>query len=58
LASDPFSFDCPLYTILRGPWYDIVFLNIHAPTEDKIHDMKERFYEELKHVFHNSLNTI
>jgi hypothetical protein len=28
-----------------------VFLNIHAPTEDKINDVKVSFYEELERVF-------
>jgi hypothetical protein len=27
-------------------------LNVHAPIEDKIDDMKDRFYEELEQVFH------
>jgi hypothetical protein len=31
---------------------------VNAPTEDKIYDMKNRFYEELEHIFYNSLNTI
>ncbi|PNF14989.1 hypothetical protein B7P43_G01541 [Cryptotermes secundus] len=26
-------------------------MNVHAPTEDKIDDIKDRFYEELEHVF-------
>jgi exonuclease III len=26
-------------------------LNVHAPTEDKIYDMKNRFCEELEQVF-------
>jgi hypothetical protein len=38
------------YIILRGCWCNIV-LNVHAPTENKIVDMKNRFYEELKRVF-------
>jgi hypothetical protein len=38
------------YIIRRGCWYDIV-LNVHAPTEHKIDGMKDRFYEELEHVF-------
>jgi hypothetical protein len=35
----------------RGLSYDIIVLNVHAPTEDKIDDMKDRFYKELEHVF-------
>jgi hypothetical protein len=26
-------------------------MNVHAPTEDKIEDIKDRFYEELEQVF-------
>jgi hypothetical protein len=37
--------------ILRGRWCDIIFLNVHVPTEDKIDDIKDRFYEELEQVF-------
>jgi hypothetical protein len=44
------------YIILRVRWCDIV-LNIHAPTEDKIDDLKDRFYEGLENVSINSLNT-
>jgi hypothetical protein len=32
---------------------DIIVLNVHAPTEDKIDDM-DRFYDELEHVFNIS----
>jgi hypothetical protein len=39
------------YIILRGRWCNIIVLNVHAPTEDKIDDIKDRFYEELEHVF-------
>jgi hypothetical protein len=38
------------YVMLRGHWCDIIVLNVHAPTEDKIDDIKDRFYEELEHV--------
>jgi hypothetical protein len=34
------------YIILRGCWHDIV-VNVHAQTEDKIDDVKDRFYKEL-----------
>jgi nitrate reductase gamma subunit len=39
------------YIILRGRWCDIIVLNVHAPTEDKFGDMKDRFSGELEHVF-------
>jgi hypothetical protein len=41
------------YIILRDRWCDIIIPNVHGPTEDKIGDMKDRFYEELEHVFDN-----
>jgi hypothetical protein len=37
------------YIIPRGRWCDIIILNVHAPMENKIDDIKNRFYEE--HVF-------
>jgi hypothetical protein len=39
------------YMILRGRWCNIIVLTVHAPTEDKIVDTKDGFYEELEHVF-------
>jgi exonuclease III len=39
------------YIILRGRWCNIIVLNVHAPTEDKTDDIKDRFYEELEQVF-------
>jgi hypothetical protein len=39
------------YIILRGRWCNIIVLTAHAPTEDKIDDIKDRFYEELEQVF-------
>jgi hypothetical protein len=39
------------YIIPRGGWCHIIVLNVHAPTEDKINDVKDSFYEELEHVF-------
>jgi hypothetical protein len=41
------------YIILRGHLLHIIFLNVHAPTEDKIDYRKESFYEELKRIFDN-----
>jgi hypothetical protein len=39
---------------LRGCWCDIV-LKVHAPTEKKSDDVKDRFYGELEQVFHKFL---
>jgi hypothetical protein len=39
------------YMILRGRWCNIIVLNVHALTEDKIDDINDRFYEELEQVF-------
>jgi hypothetical protein len=36
--------------ILRGRWFHIIILNVHAPTEDKT-DVKDGFYEELERIF-------
>jgi hypothetical protein len=39
------------YIILRGHWFHIVVLNIHAPTEDKTDDVKDNIYKELERLF-------
>jgi hypothetical protein len=39
------------YIILRGHWCHIIVLNVHAPTEDKIGDVKDSFYEKSECVF-------
>jgi hypothetical protein len=36
------------YITLKGLWYDIIVLNVHAPIEDKDDDIS--FYEELEQV--------
>jgi hypothetical protein len=36
------------YIILRGRWCNIIVLNVNAPTEDKIDDIKDRFSEEIE----------
>jgi hypothetical protein len=51
-----FVIDRMSYIILRGRWCNIIVLNVHAPTEEKIDDIKDRFYEELQQV--NSRSTI
>jgi exonuclease III len=44
-----FVSDRMLYIILRGRWCDII-PNVHGSTEDKIYDVKDRFYKELERV--------
>jgi len=39
--------------VLRGRWCNIIVLNVHAPSEDKSDDSKDRFYEELEQGFDN-----
>jgi hypothetical protein len=46
-----FVSDRMLYITLRGHWCNIIVLNVHTPTEDKIYDIKDRFYEQLEQVF-------
>jgi exonuclease III len=39
------------FIILRGRWCNIIVLNVHDPTEDKIYNIKDRFCDELEQVF-------
>jgi hypothetical protein len=39
------------YITLKGRWYDITVLNVHAPNEDKEDDIKNSYYKELEQVF-------
>jgi hypothetical protein len=39
------------YIILRGRWFNIIILNVHAPCEDKEDDVKDSFYQEIGRVF-------
>jgi exonuclease III len=39
------------YIILRGCWYNIIVLNVHAPCEDKGDEEKDSFFEEPGRVF-------
>jgi hypothetical protein len=40
------------YIVLRGHWCNIIALNVHATSEDKIGVSKDSFYEELEHFDH------
>jgi hypothetical protein len=46
------------YIILRGRWCNIIVLNVHALTEDKIDDIMGRLYEELELILINFRSTI
>jgi hypothetical protein len=39
------------YIILRGRWFHIIVLNVHAPRDDKIDNVKDRFCDELESEF-------
>jgi hypothetical protein len=39
------------YIILRDRWCNIIVLNVQAPCQNKSDDVKDSFYEELRHVF-------
>jgi hypothetical protein len=39
------------YIILRGRLFHIIVLNVHSPTENKIDDVEDSFYEELELIF-------
>jgi hypothetical protein len=38
------------YIILRDHWCDVIVLNVYAPTEDKIDDVKDNICEELERM--------
>jgi hypothetical protein len=37
--------------VLKGRWFNIIVLNVHAPSGEKNYDSKDSFYEELGQVF-------
>ena len=43
------------YVVLTGHWFNIIVLNVHAPSEEKSDDLKDGFYEELEQIFYNFL---
>jgi hypothetical protein len=46
------------YIILRGRWFHIIVLNVHATTEDKTDSVKGSCYGELESIFNKFLNHI
>jgi hypothetical protein len=51
-----FASDRMSYIILRSRWCHIILLNIRAPSEDKIDDVKDSFYEEMERVFDKKIS--
>jgi hypothetical protein len=41
------------YIVIIGLKFGIIVPNVHAPTEDKIDDMKDSFHDELERIFDN-----
>jgi hypothetical protein len=41
------------YIGLRGRWFNIIVLNVHAPSQEKSDEAKVSFYEELEQVFYH-----
>jgi hypothetical protein len=41
------------YIVLRSRWCNIIFLNVHAQSEEKSDDSKNSFYEKLEQVFYH-----
>jgi len=39
------------YTVLRGHCFNVIVVNDHATSEEKIDDSKNNFYEQLEQVF-------
>ena len=38
------------YIVLRGRWCNIIFLNVHAPSEEKSDDSKDSFCEKFEQI--------
>jgi hypothetical protein len=47
-----FVSDRMLYIVLRCCWCNIIVLNVHTSSQEKIYDTKDGFDEELEQVFH------
>jgi hypothetical protein len=42
-----------LYIVLKGRWFNIIILNVHAPNEEKSDCSKDSFCGELEQVFYH-----
>jgi exonuclease III len=41
------------YMVLKGLWFNITIVNVHAPSQEKSDDSKDSFYDELEQIFDN-----
>jgi len=55
---EEFVSDRVSYIVLRGRWFHVIVLNVHAPSEEKSDDSKDSLYEELEQVLIIFLSTI
>ena len=46
------------YIVLRGRWYNIIVLNVHAPSEEKSDDLKTAFMKNYSRFLVIFLSTI
>jgi exonuclease III len=46
-----FVSDRRLYIVLIECWFNIIVLNVHAPSAEKSDNSKDSFYDELEQVF-------
>ena len=47
-----FVSDRKSHRVLRGCWFNIIVLNVHAPSDEKSYDSRDSFYEEIEQVFY------
>jgi len=51
VKTEEFVSDRVLYIVLRGHWYNIIVLNVHAPSQEKSDDSIDSSYAESEQVF-------
>lgn len=44
----------PRISVLKGQFFDITFVNGHAPTEEKAPEKKNEFYDNLEHTINET----
>jgi hypothetical protein len=43
--------DTMSYIVLRGRWCNIIVSNVHAPSQEKMYDSNDSFFEGVEQVF-------